>query len=45
MIKNKTRHWRKIRSYEPENTWDRHFSYSTTQNTKGNNEPWWYDEK
>jgi len=45
MINNQSRQWRQTGQYEPENTWDRLFSYSNTKKVRGRTEPWWYDEK
>ncbi len=45
MINNQSRLVRRNRQYEPENTWNRDFTYANKQKIKGSNEPWWYDEK
>jgi len=45
MINNQSRLVRRNRQYEPENTWNRDFTYANKQKMKGSNEPWWYDEK
>jgi hypothetical protein len=45
MINNQSRLVRRNRPNEPENTWNRDFTYANKQKIKGSNEPWWYDEK